>query len=441
MGWTGKSNPALVEAIVVSFRDSPECSSNKLSRFKSTDWARTEVWLDNSGLALYFLDRIYSAGIADAIDPATLRRLEQKLAENRERKADMMQEFVEINHCFRDADLRYANLKGFTLAPDSCPDLSLRRQSDFDFLIHPADLSAGRSLLEKRGYELVCATARTLELKSGNAQKVSFEGRYRATPVRSVELHTALESASKNARVEPYDERMDRLVSWTFEGRSFPALSPADQLIGQALHVLGHLLSEHTRPSWLLEYRHHVLARQENAVFWTEVERLAFSQKDAAIAIGLSSLLARELFGPFEAPEIDPWTVDALPCGVRLWAQRYGRRTVLAEVPGTKFYLFLEGVLDEPNEAHQLRDGAARLFPMHRLPKILRPPPQDTIRLRIQRDIAQLHYFFYRARFHLIQGVFFFLEVRRWSRLLKKVCREKPQNASKQKSPRISLQR
>jgi hypothetical protein len=441
MGWSEKSNPKLVEAIVACFCESPEHSRQNLSQFGCADWARTELWLDNSGLALYFLTRVYSAGIADVVDTCTLRRLEQKLAENRDRRDDMIQEFVAINHAFRKAGVRYANLKGFTLAPDSCPDLSLRRQSDFDFLIHPADLNISRALVEDRGYEIVCATARTLELRSGNAQKVSLEGRYKATPLRSVELHTALEPNSVTGAGIPYDKRLDRLTLWKCEKGHFPALSSADQLIGQALHLLGHLLSEHTRPSWFLEYRHHVLAKRGDTAFWTEVHALACGQKDAAIALGLSTLLARELFGTFEAPELDPWTLDVLPSEVRLWAERYGRHAVLADVPGTKLYLFLDSVLAASCKSQQPRNRAALLFPMHRPPRILRPPPKDTIRLRIQREIAQLHFVLYRTRFHLTQGTLYFIEACRWSRLVKKGFSSRSTDSGESKSRSYSNNR
>lgn len=420
MGWAKKSNPALVEAIVASFCSSPENARRSLSKFKSRDWARTELWLDNSGLALYFLSGIRAAGIADAVESGTLRRLEQKLAENRGRKADMMREFVAINRAFRDLGLRYANLKGVTLAPESCPDLSLRRQSDLDFLIDPADTAGARGMLERRGYEMVFATERTVELKSGHSQKVSLEGHYRVTPVRSVELHTALEPDSPASGEPSPDQRLDRLTQWRAEEGSFPALSSADQLIGQALHLLGHLLSEHTRPSWLLEYRRHVLARRADAGFWTDVQRLASGQRYASMALGLSTLLARDLFGEFDAPELDSWTLNALPSGVRLWAERYGRRAVLADVPGTKLYLFLDGVLSASQRSRERKETAKRLFPMHGPPKILRPPPKDTIRLWVQREIAQFHYFFYRARFHAAQGAVYLMERRRWWRILKR---------------------
>jgi hypothetical protein len=426
MDWAGKSNRALVEAIIASFRDPPERSQHRLSEFSAEDWARTELWLETSGLALYFLDRLSLADMSSAIDSRILHKLEQERADNRKRMADMLKEFVAINRAFGEAGVRYANLKGFTLSPDSCPDLALRHQSDYDFLIDPAHLNLGRTLLEKRGYVVTGSTPRTLELKCGSPQKLSMDGRYKVNAARFAELHIAVASMAPIAGTVVRDERLNRVAQWKCGQESFPALSSADQLIGQALHCLGHLRGEHTRPSWLLEFRHHVMVRQGDAGFWKEVAALASGHLDATVALGLCTLLATEIFGPFASPELDSWTVDALPFGVKLWAERYGRRAVLADVPGTKLYLLLDSALTQTRSAHQLRDRALRLLPLRWPARILRPPVHDTLRLRLHREIVQLQYILYRVRFHLKQGALYFLEARRWNKILKKGGHEPP---------------
>jgi hypothetical protein len=210
MALAGNSNPALVEAIVSAFRDPPERSLQCLSKFTIRDWRRTEIWLNTSGLALYFLDRLQSTGISHAIDTSVLRLLERNLAENQIRTADMLREFVAINQAFQAANVRYANLKGFTLAPDSCHDLSLRRLSDHDFLIDPAHIDVGRKLIEERGYVLTVSSLRTLEFKSGASQTASLDGFFKAKPVRSVELHIATGSGPLGGGPVVRDKRLDR---------------------------------------------------------------------------------------------------------------------------------------------------------------------------------------------------------------------------------------
>jgi len=420
MAWAGNSNPALVEAIVSTFRDPPERSLQSLSRFTTRDWKRTDIWLNTSGLGLYLLARLRSTEISHAIDTWALRRLERNLADNKQRTADMLREFVAINRAFLGASMRYANLKGFTLSPDSCPDPLLRRPSDHDFLVDPAHVDIGRRLLEERGYLLTQSSLHTLEFKSGSPQVVTLDRYYATKPVQSVELHLAVGLMPSNSGSGVRDDRLDRLVTWTCDEGSFPALGAADQLIGQAVHILCHLLSETSRPSWLLEYRNHVLARRSDEPFWKEVRSLAAGNLEATTALGLATMLATDMFGPFSHPELDSWTLDALLPTVKLWLDTYGRRAVLADVPGTKLYLLLEGVLGLKHPANRQRDLKTRLLPTHSPLRILWPPPHDTICLRIRREITQLRYAVYRLRFHLQQGAVFFFESARWSGLLRK---------------------
>src|SRR5579872_5287973 len=137
MGWVSRSNPALVDAVVASFRESTEAVWRRLSRFTTKDWDSTEAWLDTSGLALYFLERFQSQGFSGAVDAGLVNRLRKKHADNEVRIGQMLEEFLALHRSFRKAGVRYAGLKGFTLFPDSCPDLSLRHLSDFDFLVNP----------------------------------------------------------------------------------------------------------------------------------------------------------------------------------------------------------------------------------------------------------------------------------------------------------------
>jgi hypothetical protein len=418
MRWAGNSNPALVEAIVASFRYSPEQSRLSFAKFKARDWDRTSMWLDTSGLALYFLHQLQQTHTTDAVDPAILHRLEQRLADNIDRNADMFREFVAINRDFQRAGLHFANLKGVTLTPDSCPNLSLRRQSDLDFLIDPADLNAGCALLEARGYELTGATPCTREFKWNSSRWLSLEEQYKVPLVRSVELHLSLDSDDASATGVRRDVRLERLSVWRCDEGEFPALSSADQLIGQALHLLGHLRGEHTRLSWLLEYRYHVLARVGDGEFWKEVRTLVSQQPNASTAFGLCTWLTRDFFGAFSVPELNLWT-DALPPAVRLWAERYGRSAVLADVPGTKLYLFLESALGEPSTSDPLRNKVVRLLPLHGPPRVLRPPTDDTLQQRIYRLLVQCRFILHRLYFHLKHGTRYVIEGRRWNKLLR----------------------
>lgn len=411
MRWTRSANRMLVEAIADSFRDTGH-SRRLFAEFRPKDWAQTEFWLDASGLALYFLDHVQSIGIEDVIDPTVIKTLEQKVADNRERRNDMFEEFLGLNAMFQEANICYANLKGFTLSPDSCHNPDLRFQIDFDFLIDPAQRNLCLSLLETRGYQCTAATRSTWEFKVGNPQGVSMKNHYKASTHRSLELHFTLDAIDTIELSR--DPRLDRLGLWS----GLPALSAADQMIGQALHVLSHLRGSATRPSWLLEFRRHVTIRRNDKEFWRELHTLARPQPHAITALGLSVLLATDLFGSFSPPELNTWTLDQLPPRVRLWGEHYGRRVLFADVPGTKLYLLLEKELSP--EQHPLRKTIRqRLIPLEPPPRVMRPQRNDSLRTRIYQEIIQFRFILFRLRFHLTEGLRYAIELGRWKQLIK----------------------
>jgi hypothetical protein len=213
------------------------------------------------------------------------------------------------------------------------------------------------------------------------------------------------------------DPRLNRLVMWEWSAGSVPSLEPADQLIGQALHLLGHLRHEHTRASWLLEFRHHVLTRRRDAAFWRGVQMRTEKRPEIAIALGLSTLLASELFGRFAPPEMQAWTVHALPPMVRIWADLYGRRAVLADVPGTKLYLLLEDALREAQPERPAAGAMRQLMPLRRPDRMLTVAPRASLRERVRCERVELQFLLFRLRFHLREGFRYLVESHRWKRL------------------------
>jgi Uncharacterised nucleotidyltransferase len=139
----------VVEAVVGVFRDSAERSEERLSTISQRAWARSYYWLNASGLTLYFLNRLETLAIENAIPATTLRRLQQNMVDNRRRSQAMFAEFASLNRAFQAAGVDYANLKGFTLSPESCPMPELRRQLDFDFLVDGSHLSTAGKFLSR----------------------------------------------------------------------------------------------------------------------------------------------------------------------------------------------------------------------------------------------------------------------------------------------------
>ena len=402
MPWRQPSDPGLAEAVVASFRQSRDEAIRDLSRFNASAWRKTWYWLDASGLPLYFLQRAEQAGFIDAIDDATVLRLRGKHQTNRERTAALFEEFIAINRAFLHERVIYANLKGFTLTPHSCPSPELRLQLDLDFLVPGQYLKKCRAVLESRGYELTGVNASSWEFKAGRWSTSSNIDPYRANACRSVELHFNLDGMTR--RPVPFDERLDRLSVWHYQGHSFPTLSPQDQIIAQALHLLSHLRNASTRPAWLLEFQRHASFYKDDVLFWSEVRELARVHPLIPVALGVSVISTRELFGSFKPASIADWAEHAVPPGVRLWLQRFGRRAIMADFPGTKLYLLLNRELNlGPGQtSHNASSG---LLPALRVPRLFDSRPPENFHDRVRAQWMQLRYVLFRLRFHAVESI------------------------------------
>ena len=413
MKWRARADRRVVEAVIGIFRESAEHSAQRLARLTHRNWVRSYYWLDASGMALYFLERLKGLEIEDAVPAATLERLEQNLAHNRLRSTTMFAEFCSLNRAFLSAGVQYVNEKGFSLTPESCPDLSLRTQLDFDFIVDGRDLNLCREILKKKGYVHTTATANEWQFEAGSSELARIEDFYKPKTRRSVELHfTCSGEDSQPAR----DERLDRLVLRAWNGEHYPVLSPADQFVAQSLHLLRHLRTPSTRPAWLLEYKRHMTARYDEWQFWDEVRQRSQTFRDAPLATGLATLLSTQLFGGRAPAQLNEWTLDRLSSTVRLWADRYGRRAVLADGPGTKLHKLLEGEIVRGD--HSLRKKRPTLSQYYRVTQVCHAAPDDGLGRRLRHRYYQARFILFRARFHVVEGLGYFVENVRWKRLL-----------------------
>jgi hypothetical protein len=410
--WSQRADSRVVDAVIATFRDSAEHSYQRLGGLTQRDWARSALWMDASGMALYFLNRVQTLGIDEAIPTETLERLLQKQADNRLRCAAMLSEFCSLNEAFQAAGVQYANVKGFTLSPDSCPDPALRLQVDFDFMVDGDDLSICREILEERGYVLTRRDSTKWQFEAGSSELARREDLYKPRPQRSIDLHFTCSEFNPN--VPTRDKRLDRRMLRAWHGHQFPVLSPADQFAEQAMHLLRHLRSPGTRPSWLLEYRRHMSAHFHDEAFWHEVERISRGLPNVEIAIGLATMLSIRLFGGRAPAQLNEWTLGRLPAPIRLWANLYGRRAVLADGPGTKLHLLLEGEL--ARGTNEGRKKGHSLLSLYRMTRICYPTANDSLIKRVRQEYIHLRYFLFRIRFQLVEGYRIRIEQTRWKR-------------------------
>ncbi len=406
-------NRQLSAAIIATFRSMSAAEHrSRLRAFPAVSWERNLSWLDASGLALYFLKQLRLLGIEDSVPPSIRSQLEQRHADNQRRTACLLEEFARINNALSARDIHYANLKGFTLVPDYCPDLSLRCQMDCDFLIDPDEAAQSCNILSSLGYSVVAANRHVIELKTTGGNTPRITDLYKANRERVVELHLC-----DDARPDRHPSLLERVRLLTIHGGRYPALSADDMFLSQASHLFRHLRSEWTRVSWLLELKQCVAAHSGDAGFWQAVRTRADHDQQSTMAISASLLMARKAFGNCVGGELAGWSPERLPASTALWIERYGNEVLLAGFPGSKLYLILEQELSAGEQTKFM--VRRRLFP-RRAPGRFAVNPSSGLVQRARAARASCSYFLFRMRFHIAAGSQYLVESWRWNRLRKR---------------------
>lgn len=409
---TGARSSRLKEAVLAAFFEPEPSIRARLGEFTLRDWDRARYWLDVSGIALYFLDRLITLDLEACLPIAFVSRLRTDLVSNRMRATSLFVDAVQITRELRRVNVECALLKGATLPIESVPDCGLRNQMDLDLLIRDADASRVKDLLERFGYSLDAISGRTWEFKAGPSGTSSLKNLYEVRPERSIEVHLM-----ENVTINSKNDRLKRAQLRVIRDRELPALSAADILVQQGQHLFKHLCGEYTRASWVLEFWRHVCARRNDAAFWREVELVASEEPGTTIAIGAATLLATLLFGSFAPAELSRWSMEKLPPAICLWIQLYGRRVLLSDTPGSKLYLLLRKEL-APQSAEEHVARRRLLVPLHWPQRITRPKKNETLSSRLRRYKVQAHFVMRRMRFHIAEGIGLAIESLRWQRRL-----------------------
>jgi hypothetical protein len=393
-------------AVLLTFCDPPPAQCSLLRHISHKDWKKLLHWLDTSGLALYFLDRMLQLQRSEMLPSLVLERLHQNLNDNIARTELMAAESNDIHREFQHSHLSYATLKGFSLWPLSVPKPWLRSQLDLDFLVVEDHVPEARRILEQRGYYLHAVSGKSWEFKTAHTPAGSLKDLYKPLPLRCVEIH-----AETNDRSRP--SLLARKNELDFNGVSVPVLSRGDLFLGQGLHLFKHVASEFSRAAHVVEFYRHVLARYHDDLFWKEVQTAAEENPRAELALGVITILATEVMGNFAPEALTNWTVHHVPARVRSWVRLYGCKSVLASFPGSKMYLLLERELEREGMPAK-RSLRRSLLPLSMPPAIAHAPPHDTVPKRIRRYFTQLRFVFIRLRFHLFEGLRYFCEWVKW---------------------------
>lgn len=403
----------LARAVIATFRDSHAAvHSSRLARFRYDSWTAIYDWLDASGLALYFLARIRRLGIESAIPIDVIKRLELNTSDNRQKTAHMFEEFMAINRGFTDAGLSYANLKGFTLAPEACEDIALRSQLDLDFLVSAKDLQQCQMILSKFDYTLTGEGTNVLEFKAGTINLPAIRDLYRLKPQRSVEVHSVPANESDEATGAGI---FDRLRSRSWDGLSLPILSDLDTFIGHASHLFKHLKSEWTRASWILEYVNFINYHRNNDNLWRQVHDFLTGHPDRKLSVGIATLVAERSFGLASMPKPLAMSIIELSSPIKLWAELYTDDVLLARFPGTKLYLLLLRAISADNGSCS-SGSISKLLPLRRPAKVIATSGGQNWGSRLLQYCTEVNYWVFRLRFHLKHGLLVLLEEPRWRR-------------------------
>lgn len=424
-------NRALTQCVVESLRVSGpfEESLVRLGTFSRRDWPQTLPWLDDSGLALYLLDRKNRSGLRQALPVEIEARLRANLDSNRRRLAEMKEEFESLNRRFEAAGVEYAVLKGFALIPDYCPDAGLRSQYDYDYLVAEGSLAKAQQVLEAVGYSKKVQSpgferageslfaAEPLSLPSPDA---NF---YSADIPRTVELHLGLWEPNRDMiSLDVPNDVLGRkcLVNW--EGLRFPVLADEDALVLQALHAFQHTLDYWCRPSCFLEIAYFIARRRSDSAFWERFRSRLEGRRRLFEIVGLVFAMAESLFKAPIPTEVRAWTTEKLSAALSLWVQRHGWNWALARFPGSKLSLLVHRQFIEDADLWK-EVMLNRLFPIHRPAKVVEPG-NPTLSSRTLATCGQWKFVWSRLRFHLGGFLGYAWELPRWKLVLHRLQRD-----------------
>lgn len=399
---------SLREAVLLLFCDPPPRACSSLRLLSNVEWSSLLGWLDYSGVALYLLDRVTELRIRDWLPSLILARLEQKLRDNTARTHSMIAESIAVQSEFQKSQISYALLKGISLWPVAVPRPELRSQFDLDFLVAEQCAPAARAILESRGYRLYGITGRSWEFKRNEKPGLGLKDLYADLPSYALEMHVEPD--------QPRSESRLTRVQWrTLFGAEMPVLSPVDLFLGQGLHAFKHLCGEFSRASHLLEFRRHVLARYDDAAFWSEVRHGAGDDSRTCVGLGVVTLLISQGMGEFAPDALADWTVQRLPHPVRRWVIQYGPRAMTGTPPGSKHYLLLQKELTRAG-IRAGRSARRALFPSRLPPAVIRGLPGERLSVRLRRYWMQCEFLLVRLRFHVVEGIRYAGERYRWER-------------------------
>jgi hypothetical protein len=334
-------------AILSALRREPDFSSltalSALNPQESRDFLR---WLDRSGLALSFLNRLQVHEAIALIPPDLHLALRRRLDRNVERVRDMLGEFHRLMAAFREHGVFVATLKGFTLVPDFCEDISLRHQTDFDFFIAPESVELAAAALDSRGY---------LSLRLSKTGESSFTTPPRHVPSRrddlylpqhhrQVELHTSVWEDCPWLTVDvPCDFLRNSQPVSVHSVQCF-GLALEDKFLVHVLHLFRHSFRcSWIRLSWLLEIVRCMDIHRHDTLLWRRVITRAGEERVMKGIFAFVLDLANRLFACCAPTPLLSWSSEAVSRPTHAWLDNFSLDWAISDWPGNLSNLLISG--------------------------------------------------------------------------------------------------
>lgn len=327
--------------------------------------------------------------------------LHQRQERNVVRVHDMIAEARRINSTFLSHGVTAALIKGFTLAPDFCPDPFLRHQVDFDFLVAPGETGAAAQVMSACGYSAAyrneagesCFLTPLRHIPSAKDDLYCLQRQ------RQVDLHISLWERCPWLPVETPEDCLEYSEIHELFGLQYRSLSLEDKFLLQVLHAFRHSVRSWIRVSWLLEIGSCLEKHQSNAGLWNRlIARAGNADLTKSIFALVLGLVQRLFLTPIPAP-LCSWTAEAATPRLRAWLDHFGLEWAISDWPGSLNNAFLAAEFI-PDAGLRRQYWRYRLIPKRvslSLGSVVASSPQKVFQLQA----ARVRYVAQRALVHL----------------------------------------
>jgi len=394
---------------------------HELDKFTPREWRRILGWLDDAGLAFYFLEKLKNTTAGKAAPTWVMSSLERNFAANQQRVEDMSHRFGALNQKFNDAGVRYAVLKGFSLVLQFCPDAALRHLSDLDYLVDEQSLSAAQRIVLEAGYRPKSSPSsqESIFVMTGMGEPSRSAEQYDVRAPHAVELHLDIwDSDQHKLPIMPRQFFVERATPHSWSGFAFPALADEDAFLLQILHACQHLFTYWIRMSCLFEIGYFLNRRASDPVLWKRVEERVGENLMLREFVVVITELVGKLFAPPIPSLVRAWGSSIRP-GPRVWIENYARYSAFCDLPGYDFRLFpraklvlflLQQYRDACTPQHLLGD---RMLPSSRLSSMV-SSVKNKPSLLLDAAWWKRQLLFKRSLFHALAALRYFYEIPRW---------------------------